>query len=261
MSLDKFKNSILGLRPLVGVLVFLAIWEIAPRIGMADPVVLPPFSIVMAAWFKLLLSGALIKHLLVSLGRSIVGFSLGLVIAVPLGFLIGWFKSVEYYLDGILQTFRQTPVLALFPVFILIFGIGEVSKVSIIFWGVQWAILLNTITGVKNVDPLLIKSARSMGASPLTLFSKVVFPSAVPNILTGIRLSATTSVLIIVAVEMMGASSGLGFLVFDSEIKFKIPNMYAAIITLSMLGLILNYSIVYLEKRVTHWKEELRGGG
>jgi NitT/TauT family transport system permease protein len=125
---------------------------------------------------------------------------------------------------------------------------------------VQWAILLNTIAGVKNIDPLLIKSAKSMGTSPLKLFVKVIIPASIPSIFIGIRLSATTSILILIAAEMIGASAGLGFLLYDAEVKYQIPRMYASIITMSMLGLIVNYSLVAVEKRVTRWKEEIVPG-
>ncbi|TWH47525.1 NitT/TauT family transport system permease protein [Sporomusa sp. KB1] len=235
---------------------FLLLWEIAPRIGLADPVFLPPFSKVFLAFCNLLTSGELVKHIAVSLRRSIIGFSLGLVISIPLGLIIGWFKNFENFIDPLLQTFRQTSTLALFPVFILLFGIGEISKVAIIFWGVQWAILLNTIAGVKNVDPLLIKAAKSMGTSSFKIFIKVVIPASIPSIFTGIRLSATTSILILIAAEMIGANAGLGFLLYDAEVKYQIPVMYASIITMSMLGLLLNYTLVAIEKRVTRWKEE-----
>ena len=243
----------LGYR-LAAIVSFLLVWEIAPRIGLADPVFLPPFTKVLAAFWDLLRSGELITHIAQSVRRSVLGFSLGLLVSVPLGLLIGWFPRFEEFIDPLLQTFRQTSTLALFPVFILFFGIGEISKVAIIFWGVQWAILLNTIAGVKNVDPLLIKAARSMGTSSLEIFIKVIIPAAIPSIFTGVRLSATTSILILIAAEMMGANSGLGFLLYDSEVKYKIPTMYAAIMTMSLLGLLLNYSLVAIEKRITHWK-------
>lgn len=257
---SKVKDIIVSLPRLLGVAVFLLLWEMAPRIGLADPTFIPSFSTVMKAWFDLLISGELIMHILVSLKRSLLGFGLGMIVALSLGLMIGWFKKFEYYVDALLQTFRQTSILALFPVFILLFGIGEVSKIAIVFWGVLWPILLNTVTGVKNTDPLLIKSARSMGASQFTIFEKVVLPSAIPSILTGIRLSATLSIIVLTAAEMMGANAGLGFLVFDSQGKFRIPQMFAAIITMSMLGLIVNYSIVAIEKRVARWKEELPVG-
>ncbi|HWR06862.1 ABC transporter permease [Sporomusa sp.] len=261
MLLPKWgKRIFYGIYRFLAIAIFLLLWEIAPRIGLADPVFLPPFSKVFAALCNLIASGELFKHLAVSLRRSIIGFSLGMMVSIPLGLMIGWFKNFESFIDPLLQSFRQTSTLALFPVFILLFGIGEVSKVAIIFWGVQWAILLNTIAGVKNVEPLLIKAARSMGTSSFKIFIKVVIPASIPSIFTGIRLSATTSILILIAAEMIGANAGLGFLLYDAEVKYQIPTMYASILTMSMLGLLLNYSLVAIEKRVTSWKEEATVG-
>lgn len=240
---------------LLAIFVFLLIWEVAPRIGLADPIFVPPFSKVVYAFFQLILSGEMLTDVLISLQRALLGFGIALIIAVPLGLIIGWFDRVEKFLDPLLQTFRQTSALALLPVFILIFGIGEVSKVAIIFWGVQWPILLNTISGVKTVDPILIKSARSMGASPITLFVKVILPGAFPSIFTGIRLSATSAILILIAAEMIGANSGLGFLIYESQVKIEIPNMYAAILSIAILGLVVNYLLVLLGKRIMRWND------
>lgn len=239
----------------LAVLVFLAAWEILPRIGVIDPVFFPPLSKVISALFGVAATGELFVDIFVSLRRAILGFGMALIVAIPLGSAIGWFKKAEYFLDSLLQCFRQTSALALFPVFLLLFGIGETSKVAIVFWGAVWAVLMNTIVGVRNVDRLLVKSARSMGSSNLHLFFKVIFPAAFPTIFVGIRLSATSSILILVAAEMMGSNAGVGFLLNDSESKYLIPKMYAAIITLTILGLIVNYILVFIEKRINRWKE------
>jgi NitT/TauT family transport system permease protein len=254
------KSIVKGLYRISSVLIFLLLWEIAPRVGLVDTIFLPPISKVAVAFWNLIITGELFTHIGVSLLRSLLGFSLGLGVAIPMGLLIGWFRGFEYFIDPLVQTFRQTSTLALFPVFILLFGIGELSKVAVIFWGVQWAVLLNTISGVKNVDPLLIKSARSMGISSFSLFIKVILPASMPSILTGIRLSATHSILVLIAAEMLGANAGLGYLLFFAEANFLIPKMYAAIVTMSLLGLIVNYALVTFEKRVLRWKEELPTG-
>jgi len=245
------------LRRLLGLAVFLILWELAPRFEWVDPTFLPPFSVVLGALGDMAVSGEIFKHLGISLFRSLTGFGIALVVAIPLGLVIGWFSRVSFYLTPLFETFRQTSVLALFPVFILFFGIGEVSKIMVIFWGVQWPILLNTISGVRNVDPLLIKSARSMGTKNTTLFVKVILPSAIPTIFTGIRLSATVSILVLVAAEMMGASAGLGYLLFDSQAKFQIPKMYAAIVSMALLGLVVNGVLGFIENKISFWKDDL----
>lgn len=260
MAYGIMAKTIFILQRLLAIFLFLVLWEVLPRFGFVDPFFLPPLSHVFQAIAKMAQSGELFQHLAISLRRALTGFSLGFLVAVSLGLLIGWFGRVERFADPLLQAFRQTSALALFPVFILFFGIGEMSKAAIIFWGVQWPILLNTISGVKNVDPLLIKSARSMGASQLVIFRKVVLPAALPSIFTGARLGATSAILLLIAAEMVGAKAGLGFLIFDAQQKFQIPRMYAAILLMSVIGYLANYTLVRLEKKYTAWKEELRPG-
>ncbi len=239
------------------ILAVLLIWELAPRIGLADPFVLPAFSKVIQGLIRLSLKGEMLRHIGASLERAGGGFALAIGFSIPLGIFMGWFKKLERIVNPLLELGRNTPVLALYPVFILFFGVGEVSKVAIIFWGTIWPTLLNTIGGVKNVDPLLIKSARSMGVSIITLFRKVILPAATPSILTGLRLSAATAILILVAAEMLNASAGLGFMIFYYESRYEIPEMYSGIILLSVLGVAVNYLLTTLEKHLTKWKEQI----
>ena len=245
------------LRNSLAILVFLALWEILPEVHFVDPVFLPPFSSVLAALGSLAASGVLFKDIWASLVRALTGFGLAVVVGVPLGLLVGWYKGVETFLDPLLQMFRQTSALALFPVFMLLFGIGEVSKTAIIFWGCLWPILINTISGVKTVEPLLIKLARSLVASPTKLFFKVILPGASPAIFTGFRLSATIAIVMLTAAEMMGANEGIGYLVLYSQQVFQIANLYAAIITIGVLGLLFNFILVKLEKRSHFWREDV----
>ena len=160
-----------------------------------------------------------------------------------------------------MQFFRQTSALALFPVFILFLGIGELSKIAIIFWASFWPILLSTISGVKQVDGLLINSALSMGANRWFLFTKIVLPAASPSIFTGIRLAGAYCITALVAAEMIGAHSGLGFLTLNSQEVFQIPSMYAGILLLAVVGLLLNFLLALLERRFTYWRRGLRHGG
>ena len=245
------------LKKILLLLAFLFIWELLPASGIINKAFLAPPSEVFVALGGLLISGELWMHTSISMQRALAGFGLAVITMIPVGFLMGWYRGFEEIADGLVQTLRQTSSLSLFPVFILFLGIGEISKIAVIFWGAQWPILLNTISGVKSVDPLLIKSARSMGSSAVSLFRKVVIPSSLPSIITGLRLGATHSIIVLVAAEMIGAKSGLGYSVINWEYNFMIPEMYAAIVTLALLGLITNYSLVWLEKTTTKWKEEI----
>ena len=152
--------------------------------------------------------------------------------------------------------FRNTAALALLPVFVLILGLGETSKIAIIFYACSWPILLNTVSGVRTVDPLLIKSARSLGLGPLRLFQKVVLPAAVPTIFTGIRLAGAYSILILIAAEMVGAKAGLGYLINYAQYNFAVPDMYAGIITISAIGLVVNQLLVLTERRFSTWRTQ-----
>jgi NitT/TauT family transport system permease protein len=243
-----FKNSIV-------IVALLFVWEVAPRVGLVDRTFFPPISEIAAAWWQLLLSGDLTEHTIASLSRSLGGFSLAILISIPLGLAIGWWKPVSEYLNPLLELLRNTAALAILPVFILLLGLGETSKIAIVLYACTFPLLLNTISGVKNVDPLLIKSARSMGLSSVSLFRKVIIPAAIPTIFVGIRQAGAGSILVLVAAEMVGAKSGLGYLIQYTQFSFQITNMYAGIISISVIGLIINYLLVTLEKRLTGWKQ------
>lgn len=236
------------------ILVLLATWELAPRLHLVEPAFLPPLSEVLSTGWQLLRSGELSSHVGASLSRSLLGFALAIVSGVPLGLLMGWYKGVERTLSPLLEALRNTASLALLPVFILLLGIGEASKVSLIVYACSWPILLNTLSGVRNVDPLLIKFGRTMGLSPLQLFRKVILPAAVPTIFVGIRLAGATSLVVLVAAEMIGAKAGLGYLIIYSQYNFQIPHMYLGIITITTMGLLFNELLQYVEARFTSWK-------
>src|SRR3989304_1398419 len=240
MSSEYFKKSL-------ALITFLIIWELLPAGGIISKTFLSPPSEVLQALIRIIESGELWVHMSISLKRAFIGFTLAVISMIPLGFLMGWYKGFEEISDGLVQAMRQVSSLSLFPVFLLFFGIGEISKIAVIFWGSQWPLLLNTINGVKTVDPLLIKSARSMGSNDLSIFKKVVLPSSLPSLFVGLRLSATHSILVLVAAEMLGATSGLGYSIINWEFNFMIPEMYAAIVVLAVMGLITNYSIVWIE--------------
>jgi len=238
------------------ILGLLAIWEAAPRLGLVDSTFLPPFSEVAVAWWQLLVDGQLLDNTLASLGRSLTGFGLAVAVAVPLGLLIGWYKPVAELLGPLLEVFRNTAALALLPVFVLLLGIGETSKISIVLYACVWPILLNTISAVRTVDPTLLKLARSLDLPPICLFQKVILPAAAPTVFTGVRLAGAVSILVLVAAEMVGAKAGLGYLVNSAQFNFAIPQMYAGIVTISAIGVGFNQLLVALERKFTSWRRE-----
>jgi NitT/TauT family transport system permease protein len=242
------------LRGLAGLLTLALVWEIAPRAGWVDPTFVPPLHVVLQKWWELARSGELWGHVQASVIRSAAGFALATVIAIPLGAAIAWYRPVREFFTPALETFRNTAALALLPVFTLVFGLGETSKIAIVTYACFFPILLSTITGVATVDAQLLRSARVLGLSPIATFRKVVFPAAVPTIFTGIRISGAAAILVLLAAEMIGANQGLGFLILYGQMNFLIPTMYAAILTTTLLGLVVNYSLVALERRFSRWR-------
>lgn len=236
------------------IVAFLALWEVAPRVGLVDKVFLPPFSEVVEAWFALAANGQLWEHVSASLSRALAGLLVAIAVSIPLGVAIAWYRPVAEFLNPLLELFRNTAALALLPVFVLILGIGETSKVALVIYASSFPILLNTISGVRMVDPLLVKSARSLGLSPIRLFQKVILPAAVPTIFTGLRMAAASSILVLIAAEMVGAKAGLGYLITASQLNFQIPNMYAGIVTIALVGVAFNGVLVAIEDRLSGWR-------
>lgn len=242
-------------RRTIAIAILLFAWEMAPRLGLVDPMFLPPFSTVIATWWDLARSGALLSNTTASLFRAFSGLGLAILIAIPLGLLIGANRRIAELLDPLLEVFRNTAPLALLPVFTLIMGIGEASKVAVILYAASWPILLNTIAGVRSVDPLLVKAARSMGVRSLALFCKVILPASVPTLFTGVRLAAAISLLVLIAAELVGARAGLGYMISAAQYNFQVPEMYAGILTLSLIGLLLNIALRRIELKLLRWKE------
>ncbi|MFB3766437.1 MAG: ABC transporter permease [Methanotrichaceae archaeon] len=254
-AIKKFKILLLKSSGLVA---FVLLWEAAPHLGLIDPIFIPPPSIIILKIYELMLSGELLINASASLERVLTGFILALIVALPLGFMMGgWFKTFETAVNPLLQVLGQANPFTLFPVFMALLGIGELSKIGIIYWVCQWPILFNTVSGINSVDPVYIKVGRSMGMNRFKLFSKVLLPAAMPAIFTGIRMSAVFSFFMLIGAEMIGAHSGLGFLIIQSEAVFNMPKMYAAIVSVALLGILINIVMLNIERRLLSWKENI----
>lgn len=241
------------------VLLFLALWEFGPQYLASEStrVFLPPLHEVLAAGAALVSTGQLQNHLAASLTRSVTGFTIALALGVSLGLVIAWYKALHEFLNPLLELFRNTAALALLPVFTLLLGIGEESKITIVAFAAFFPVLLNTVAGVRTVDPLLVRAARSLGLNNFQLFRKVILPSAVPTIFTGIRMAGTSAILVLIAAEMVGAKAGLGYLITNAQNSFLIPEMYAGILTVSLLGLLVNGLLVSAERYFSRWRTTL----
>jgi len=239
----------------LGLVVFLVLWELAPRLGWVNPVHLSPPSAVGRALAKVFANGSMWPHILVSVQRVGCGLLAATATGVLLGLLVGYFRRLNYSLDLLFQTLRQLSAFALFPVIVLFFGLSETSKVVVIFWASVWPVLLNTSSGIRDVEPVLIRSAQSMGASKPYIFARIILPAATPQIFTGIRLAGSYCIMALVVAELLGASSCLGYQISYMKETFNYPLMYGAIVCLAVLGILLNVALLYLEKVCTRWRQ------
>lgn len=239
-----------------GVIVFLALWEMAPRLGWLDPYFVPPLSVVLAEVAKLTESGELPLHLLVSGWRALTGLTVALVIALPLGTVLGrWPSALSETVDPLLRLLSQANPFTLLPLFLLFFGIGETAKVAVVSWVTLWPILFYTMTATRNVDPLQIRTAVSMGVNSTQLLWKVILPASVPTIFIGVRSGASLAFFILVAAEMLGTNGGLGWMVHNAAMNYLIPRIYAAAAFIVLLGFLLNRFLLQMEESLFAWHD------
>jgi NitT/TauT family transport system permease protein len=216
----------------------------------------PPLGVILAEFWRNIENEELLINLYTSLRVGLIGLAVAEALGISIGALIGWFRRADRYLNALFQVIRCTSILALLPLFVLLFGVGDMSKVIIIVWATIFPTMINTAQGVRNLDPVLVRSAQSMGVRGTGLFFKVVLPSASPYILAGFRLSASLSLLVLVAAEMLGAAHGLGLMINDASHNFQVAKMYVGILTIMVLGVMLNAALMWLERRLTAWQEK-----
>lgn len=250
--LDRIRETILRS---FGLVVFLVIWELAPTFGIVDAQFLPSFSSVLLAVKELWQIGLLYTHVIVSLWRVLLGLILAVLIAVPVGFLLEViFPKASKQLESLFRLLSHVNPFSLAPLFLLLFGLGEKEKLAIISLVSLWPILFHTITGVRSVDPLLVKTAKSLNVSTVCLIKDILFPGALPTIFTGMRIGVQMAVFMLIAAEMLGAGAGLGWLVHNSAMMYQIPRMYAGGMLIILIGIGLNQVLLWLEKNSWFWQ-------
>lgn len=236
----------------IAVFAFFGVWELISRTNIVNPIIVPPFTDVCGNVFYLLMNDNFINHLTISLRRALLGLAAAVLAGIPLGLLLGgWFNNIKKSLDWLMEILSQVNPFVMFHIIILILGIDEKPKVFIIAWACLWPVVTNTISGIGNVNDTFIKAARGFGLGRFSVFYKVVIPSSLPSIFTGIRLSAGYSVFMLVAAEMMGASSGLGWLIKSSEENYQILNIYSGALVIALLGVVIDIFMQILQNRFT----------
>ncbi|OIJ12083.1 nitrate ABC transporter permease [Anaerobacillus alkalilacustris] len=243
----------------VTIVSFFVIWQIFGMMNAHfiwfNPVYLPTPTDILQSGLRMIEQGVLWKHIWSSTSRLAVGFFLGVILAVTAGFLIVRYKWIENTLDPLVNMIGPIPPFAFLPIFIIWLGVGEVSKLTLITYSTALPMLAYTVDGIRNVNPLLIRSALSLGASQAMVFKKIILPSTLPAIFVGMRVSLAVAFSAMVVSEMIGADAGLGYMIIDSRNFFMMANMFLACALIGLLYSIFAGILTMTERRIFRWKQ------
>ncbi|MCR4895740.1 MAG: ABC transporter permease [Lachnospiraceae bacterium] len=252
--MNKAKNKYLSFFQIIIAPVFvLLLWLAVTEAGVVNTNILPSPVKVVKTFGALIESGKLWKNLSTSFFRVLKGFALGAVSGIFIGTAMGLSGSMNKILSSLVGILRPIPMIAWIPMLILWLGIGEKSKVAVIFIGTFWPVLLNTITGILSVDGKLLEVATVLEKSRLEVLGKVVMPSATPSIITGVRLGFGTAWTCVVAAEMIAASSGIGYMITYARELSQPDVVLAGVFTIGIVGLLIDAGLLRLQKKLLRW--------
>lgn len=231
------------------------LWEVAGR--MMDTTLIPPLSKIASAWLRLLMNGKLIENLAMSLWTLVAGFLLAVALGVIIGVLMGRFRQVEHFLDLYINALMSAPMTAFVPLLIMWFGLGVESRIAVVFLFAFFVIVINTMTGVKQVDRIFVEMARSFGAKELEVFFKVVLPAAMPAIMAGVSIGMGRAVKGMVTAEMLLTLTGIGGMIMQYGSAFATDALFAVILTILIVAMIAMKLVKIVDRRLTGWKAEI----
>ncbi len=250
------KTKIVNYSLIIGVPIGLMIlWEILSRIGIINASILPAPSTIAKTFNNLIANGKLESNFIASMDRVVKGFIIGTVLGIVIGSLMGVFEKVNKSLSVIVGILRPIPMIGWVPLLILWMGIDEGSKITVIALGTFWSVLINTIDGIRNVDRKYIEVAYILEKNKFTTLIKVVIPSALPSILTGIRLGFGNAWKAVVAAEMIAATSGIGYLISYARELSQPDVMLVGLLTIGLMGLLIDFVIIKIQNRVLSWND------
>jgi ABC-type nitrate/sulfonate/bicarbonate transport system permease component len=231
----------------------MAAWEAAARAELLNPLVVPPLSRILTVFWELLVSGQIPVQILVSMKRAASGYFLAAGVFIPLGILMGLFERIRLGLEVVVEVLRPVPPPVIIPLALLIFGLEDKMKIFVIFFSCAWPILLNTIDGVRNIDWVLVNTAKTFRLTRWQTIRRVVLPAASPQIITGLRVSLPIVLILVVISEMVGSTDGIGYFILDAQRRFRVTQMYAGMLALAILGYVLNQLFNLLHRRLLPW--------
>jgi ABC-type nitrate/sulfonate/bicarbonate transport system permease component len=245
-------GRLIGLLPIVGILL---LWQVAVMAQLYPPVLLPAPAKVAGAF--VLYSGSIASNTLASITRVLIGIGLAFCVAVPAGLLIGRYQILDRLFDWSIQVFRSVPPISLIPMAMLFFGIGDTPAIVLIFLSGLWPLLLNTIFGVRGIERTMLKVATAARASEMLILRDIIWPAALPNIFTGLRLAVGGGWLTVVTSEMIAVKSGLGYMILNAQMTFRPELIFAGIMVIGAIGLLGDFGVRELRKRACAWQEGL----
>jgi NitT/TauT family transport system permease protein len=232
-------------------------WFALRATGLINPTLLPSPAAVLEVFWRSVTEGDLLVNIAMSVQRVVLGLLLGMLVAVPVGFLIGWYKPVRRFVDPLINFFRALPPIALIPLVIVYLGIGEIAKIAILFYASFFAAVIVMYEGMTQISPVYIRVARTLGATDLEIFLKVMLPMTVPHMLTALRVALGVAWATLVASELVAAQQGLGAMIQNASSFFDLGTIYLGIICIGALALAMDLILRKISKRLVSWQDKV----
>jgi NitT/TauT family transport system permease protein len=229
------------------------LWEILSRAGLVNSVFFPPFSKVATTLARMLVTPETWHNVGSTLLRGLIGYSIGCSVGIPAGIIMGRSRRAYCLFEPLTEMLRPIPSAAVIPVAILFLGIGDGMKIFVVAFACLWPVLINSLDGVRGIDPVLIETGKTFDLSRREFLFKIVIPAASPQFVTGMRISLAIALILAVTVEMIAGSNGIGFSILDAERSFHFSEMYAGIAMIGAVGYSANLIFVRLSDRVVRW--------
>jgi NitT/TauT family transport system permease protein len=238
-------------------LLVIGLWYAIAFSGLINPALVPTPDGVARRFWELLTTARLPLDILMSTQRGVSGGALGIVAAVPVGFLLGWYRNVRTFIDPLMNFFRALPPIALIPLVIVYFGIGELAKIVVLFYASFFAGVIVMYEGIAQISPIYVRVSRTLGATDLEIFRKVIVPLTVPHLLTALRVALGVAWATLVASELIAAQQGLGALIQNASSFFQLDIIYVGIICIGLIALAMDLILRAVAKRLVAWQERI----
>ena len=225
--------------------------------GLVNPSLIPTPHAVAAKFWELATEGRLLRDIWMSTQRVFLGVILGTMLAVPVGFTLGWYREIRSFVDPLINFFRALPPIALIPLVIVYFGIGEIAKIVILFYASFFAGVIVMYEGIAQISPIFVRVARTLGASDAEIFGKVIVPLTVPHMLTALRVALGVAWATLVASELIAAQQGLGALIQNASSFFQLDIIYVGIICIGFIALAMDFALRRVARRLVVWQDRI----